>query len=60
MIYNNEMYIEARIYISARHGEIVHFRRYNIDDTLDYILEELDKEMSNERIAKIHMDKNYG
>lgn len=56
---DNIDYIHTSIHVNSRHGEIVHFRRFDIHTSIDIILRRLTDEMSNKEITKIQMDTHY-
>lgn len=59
MITEYEEYVQTRIHVNTKHGEIVHFRRFYINMDLDIILRRLVDEMPDKKITKIQMDKHY-
>lgn len=59
MITGNERYVQTRIHVNTKHGEIVHFRRFDIDMSVDIIIRRLVDEMPDKKITKIQMDKHY-
>ena len=56
---DNINYVQTRIHVNSRHGEIVHFRRFDLDTNVDIIIRRLMDEMSNKEITRIQMDKHY-
>lgn len=56
---DNINYAQIRVHVNSRHGEVVHFRRFDIDATVDVILRRLMDEMSNKEITRIQMDKHH-
>ena len=59
MMMDNINYVQTRIHVNSRHGEIVHFRRFDLDTNVDIIIRRLMDEMSNKEITRIQMDKHY-
>lgn len=59
MMMNDIRYVQTRIHVNARHGEIVHFRRFDIDCNIDTLLRRLLDEMQGKEVTKIQMDKHY-
>ena len=59
MIMDNMNYINTRIHVNSKHGEVVHFRRFDIETKVDIILRRLMDEMPNKEITRIQMDNHY-
>lgn len=59
MIMDSMNYVSTKIHVNSKHGEVVHFRRFDIETTVDIILRRLMDEMSNKEITRIQMDKYY-
>ena len=56
---DNINYVQTRIHVKSKHGEIVHFRRFDLDTNVDTVLRRLMDEMSNKEITRIQMDRHY-
>lgn len=50
-------YTRVKFNVVAKHGEIIHFRRFPINYTIDKVLDDVFKETNN--ITKIEVDKYY-
>lgn len=59
MMMDNINYVQTRIHVNSKHGEVVHFRRFDLDTNVDTVLRRLMDEMSNKEITRIQMDKHY-
>jgi len=59
MMLDNINYIQTKIHVNSKHGEVVHFRRFDFDTDVEIILRRLMDEMSTKEITKIQMDKHY-
>lgn len=57
---DNINYIQLRIHVNSRHGEVVHFRRFDIDSSVDLIIRRLMDELVGKEITKMQMDKYDG
>lgn len=56
---DNMNYVQTRIHVNSKHGEIVHFRRFDIETNVEIILRRVMDEMSTKEVTRIQMDKHY-
>ena len=54
----NFIRVQVRTYLRSKHGEIIHFKTFNTDISVDKVLEETLTTTGN-YVTKIRMDRDY-
>ena len=54
----NFIRVQVRTYLRSRHGEIIHFKTFNTDISVDKVLEEI-LTTTRKDVTKIRMDRDY-